>query len=355
MTTSPTVWLTSQQVNDEDVGTSNNDQDRADVVGLSNGGFVVAYTSNANGDNDVRMQLYDALGNAVGSGFEGSWFADSEFDPQLAAYDGGFVVVFEDLNSGSGTYDIRYYRYDNDGTTVVSAGTVRSDPGGAITLRDPRVDANSDGSFLVTYEYDDGNDESIRATAVDASDTVGTEFTVRADDSPTGATSNPTNPDMAILSNGNFVTVLEELDGSDADLEYSIRTQTGSVVSNINITSNTVDDADPRVTALEGGGFAITWVEDTTHLMIAVYENDGSVRKSATQIFGTNTYQDTSVAALKDGGFAIWFEDETTDKGWITRFDSSGTKVGFAVEVSNTANDHYEVDNIALLDDGRLA
>ncbi|MGV6800459.1 MAG: hypothetical protein ACWA5L_00880, partial [bacterium] len=355
MTTSPTVWLTSQQVNDEDVGTSNNDQDFADVVGLSNGGFVVAYTSNANGDNDVRMQLYDALGNAVGSGFEGSWFADSEFDPQLAAYDGGFVVVFEDLNSGSGTYDIRYYRYDNDGTTVVSAGTVRSDPGGAITLRDPRVDANSDGSFLVTYEYDDGNDESIRATLVSDADVAGTEFTVRNDDSPSDATSNPINADLAILSNGDFVTVYEELDGSDADLEFFIRSQTGTFVANINFTANAVDDADPRVTALEGGGFAITWVEDTTNLKLAIYENNGTLRTAPTSIFGTDVFDDTTIAALDDGGFAIFFEDETTNIGWITRFDSTGTKVGIEQQVSNSTNDHYEVDNIALLDDGRLA
>ena len=115
MTTTPTVWLDSFQVNTSATGF----QGMQDIVGLSNGNFLVVFADDSgavgtgNG-RDIIGVIYDAEGSIVTTAFQVNTFgnADTEETPAIAATnDGGFVMVYEDRDTTAPTQQILIQRY----------------------------------------------------------------------------------------------------------------------------------------------------------------------------------------------------------------------------------------------------
>ncbi|MEM7745949.1 MAG: calcium-binding protein, partial [Pseudomonadota bacterium] len=142
MTTTPTTWLDSFQVNTSSTGFQGNQ----DIVGLSNGNFLVVFTDSSGtvgsgANNDIVGVIYDAEGNIVETAFQVNTFgtADNEELPAIAATnDGGFVMVYEDRNAAG--QQILIQRYDDEGTSI-DTGFVQTDPG-AEFVSNPKVAVN---------------------------------------------------------------------------------------------------------------------------------------------------------------------------------------------------------------------
>jgi len=70
--TTATVWSSLGKVNTTDSSVDGNDQYHSRVIGLADGGFLVAWEDSTNtfshqlGANDIVGQRYDLLGNKVG-------------------------------------------------------------------------------------------------------------------------------------------------------------------------------------------------------------------------------------------------------------------------------------------------
>jgi hypothetical protein len=125
MTTNPTLFLASQQANTTDSGTTDNDQYDQQIVALTDGTFVVLWTSNtddgagAPNSTDIIGQRYDAEGSMMGVEFRANynWSMDTEGNFTAKALpDGKFVIAYEDTNV-DGT-SIRYDVLNADGTHV---------------------------------------------------------------------------------------------------------------------------------------------------------------------------------------------------------------------------------------------
>lgn len=155
MTTTPTTWLNNFQVNTR----STNFQGLQDVVGLSNGNFLVVYADDSGtvgtGTNrDINGVIYNAEGEIVTTAFQVNTFgaADSEEMPAIAATnDGGFVMVYEDRDTTAPTQQILVQRYDVTGTSIDS-GFVQFEPSTEF-VSNPKIAVNqADNSMFVTYQ-----------------------------------------------------------------------------------------------------------------------------------------------------------------------------------------------------------
>ncbi|WP_441276863.1 T1SS-143 repeat domain-containing protein [Tardiphaga sp. 172_B4_N1_3] len=86
-------------------------QDTPSVVGLKGGGFLVVWSSQTDWEADIKGQLYDANGSAVGNKFViNTTVIGSQLVPDTVALaDGGFVVTWSSINNGiSNIYGQRY-------------------------------------------------------------------------------------------------------------------------------------------------------------------------------------------------------------------------------------------------------
>ncbi len=357
MARTPHFWDTLGRVNKSLTGTSGNDQTDPQVVGLANGNMLVVYTDNTNSvdsanGTDVIGQLYGPEGKLIGGNFQLNTLrsAHDEGNAEVAALsDGGFVLVYEDVDSFGTT--LVWERFDDAGS-MQDRGVLQSDPGGSDLVFNPQVAVFDDDSFVVTYTRTTAGNSDVKARVVSDSGTVGSEITVRADpDDPRDAT-------VAVLSNGNFVAAFVEDDSGEAKLEFAIYTAAGALVRNDNIISSGSANDAPQVVALEDSGFAIVWsdLSDPTDgdIFARVFNNSGTDLAGLVTIEnGSVNATDPTVTALKDGGFAVVYDDNDKDALTAQSFDSLAATLGTRTLIES-APPSPETPAIGVLSDGRF-
>ncbi|MEM7744936.1 MAG: calcium-binding protein [Pseudomonadota bacterium] len=376
MTTTPTSWLDSFQVNTISTGS----QFAQDIVGLSNGNFLVVFadtddTIGTSAGADIVGVIYDAEGTIVTTAFQLNTFgtADDEETPTIAATnDGGFVMAYLDRDNSAPGQQILIERYNGAGTST-DTGFVQLEPLTAV-VSNPQIAVNqADNSMFVSYQWSDGNDDGIRGKRFDADLNVATGtpadgFVVGDDDDPSlsqGTFGNNT----AVLSNGNFVTVFSESDGSFAgsqNVEFRISNgTTGANDSNVQVSAaGGDDDVTPDVAALSGGGFVVVWLEEETtavgndngaNILFSRYNSTGTLQGSITTVADTsNEFADPAVIGLEDGGFFIAAYDTTNEAIQGTRYDASGNQVGGnMVQIESGITNVPDIE-LSLTTDGRI-
>jgi Ca2+-binding RTX toxin-like protein len=239
-------------------------QNNPSVAALSDGGYVVTWTSNGQdgSGNGIYSQRYDATGNTVGSEtLVNTTTADHQNNPSVAALsDGGYVVTWTNGHDGS-TNDIYSQRYDATGNTVGSETRVNTTT--ADDQQNPSVAALSDGGYVVTWmsnaNAQDGSGYGIFAQRYDATgNTVGSETLVN-----TTTFDHQWYPSVAALSDGGYVVTWMSVVGQDGSPGWGIYAQQydqlGNAVGGEILTSTASDLRDPSVAALSDGGYVVTW------------------------------------------------------------------------------------------------
>ncbi|MCB1494827.1 MAG: hypothetical protein KDJ86_03495 [Bauldia sp.] len=359
MVDTPTVWKPQHLVNTETDGW----QEDPIAIDIGLGRYIVVWEEGAGGPigtgpgDDLVGQIFDARGNPVGDAFQvnQSYTADDETDASLAMRPGGgFVMVYED-NDGLGT-SIRVDTYDADGNRIVTGvpETIADNPILA-TISNPEVAMRPDGSYLVAYQSKNLlGDTDIVGRIVSSSGTVGAQFTIfnEPDDA--------SNPDVAVLTNGNFVVVYEdEFMGADLDVKFTIVSPTGSIVTSGVVESAPEEEDEVQVAALAGGGFVAVWTDgfddgSSDGIRARIYDNNGNPAVGGAFTVNTTTagsQNEPGVVALEDGGFVVVWDDDNTDEVRGQRYDADGNKVG--VEFLAGTGDPTD-PTAALLGDGRF-
>ena len=239
------------------------DQNNSAGAALSDGGFVITWESNNQDGNGYGIfgQRYDASGNAAGGEFQiNTTTSDQQNGPSVTALnDGGFVVTWESNNQDGNNYGVFGQRYDASGTVQGSEFQVNTTTNSVQT--NSSVTALNDGGFVVTWESNnqDGDKHGIFGQRYDASgNAVGGEFQVN-----TTTSGEQLNSSVAALNDGGFVVTWES-ENQDGD-KYGIIGQrydaSGNAVGGefqVNTTTSG-EQLDSSVTALNGGGFVVTW------------------------------------------------------------------------------------------------
>ncbi len=134
-------------------------QERAQVVGLAGGWFVVVWDENSGLDGsayDVFARVFNGDGTAVGGQFQvnvetSSW----QYQPTITATaDGGFTISWSSFNSGSAgdgsAYGVFACSFDADGVALTGEVQVNEEISGGQTLSD--VAALNGGGFVGVWE-----------------------------------------------------------------------------------------------------------------------------------------------------------------------------------------------------------
>ena len=364
------------------------------TAALVDGGYIVAYVTSTSGvnTNSVRVRLFDETGNATGESVHIGAGTETNGQPSIVTLKGGHMVLvwttmtglyqqmLDDQGHAIGTPEaLTTSRGFAPTTTALSdGGYMVVWTGTGLTISAARYDTNGKlvGTILPittaalwggstqnaigattahTVELDNGNVLVIWDDyAVDGSDIgVGGQIINAAGQKVGGAFTASLNvdgyqylSDVTKLDNGTIVIVwaTESLASNNGDIAMRLLDASGNPVGNeVFVTSSSMPDDHPTITALEGGGFVITWTTlesergpDGSYypdIGYRVYDAGGNAITDAMLIQSTDfkLQRDVQVVALKGGGFvSAWRvyigNGEYSLYGQV--FDGAGNKVG---------------------------
>ncbi len=356
----------------------NNPQTNSTITTLADGGYVVAWVRNQNGNNDIYAQRYDANGNAVGSEYVVSNAANDQSRPSVTALaDGGFVVTWDSQRSQPNSSnpfpgsDIYARRYDASGNAVGSEFVVSNGVDRQVGQLSPSITALADGGFVVTWGSRVllGN-SSIYARRYDATgNATGSEFIISNTTSPYGSF-----PTIAALADGGFVVTWQRNPiSNNLDIYARRYDAAGNAVGSEFLISAV--GSEPAVSALANGGFVVTWAINS-----AIYARQYDANSNAVghefpirQEPGFNgrpplrSLGSPAVSSLADGEFvATWnsyffdyflwwgtaYVQRVVGTAYAQRYDASGSAVGSVFPLSNTGSRQFSPKVTALANGG---
>ncbi|MES9914680.1 MAG: Ig-like domain-containing protein [Candidatus Thiodiazotropha sp. 4PDIV1] len=342
-------------------------QNTPDVVTLANGDFVVVWESaNQDGDLDgVYFQRYDA--NGVAQGVEtlvNTTTTDDQDDPQITALsNGGFAIVWEALNQDGDGGGIYGRIFDASGLAVTNEFLINTTT--ANDQYDPHIAALDGGGFVVVWESNlqDGDAKGIYSQHYDNTGVAqGGETQVH-----TTTTGGQNDPRVSRLNDGGYIVVWDS--NATGSTELMAQRFDASGVANgtefqVNTTtSNTQDNGD--IAALSGGGFVIVWEswnQDGDKNGIYGQRFDAAGNPSGSEFlvntFTSNDQTSNEVIALEDGSFIVaWYsfdQDGDSYGVYAQQFDASGNKVNGEFQINTTTANSQAYPTLTLLQDGRL-
>ncbi|MBW8056141.1 MAG: hypothetical protein FVQ76_12670 [Nitrospira sp.] len=191
---------------------------------------------------------------------------------------------------------------------------------------------------------------------------AGVEFRVNDD-----ITFNQGSPNVAVLNDGNFVIAYA---GNNADANMHgvvarLYDPAGNPLTDEFIVNTGVADDQyaPSVSALDDGGFVVTWtsnLQDGSGLGVYGQRYDALANPVGAEFWVNTTTQrsqaSSEVATLADGGFVVtwnsWFQDGNKWGVYGQRFDDQGAPVGGEFQANMVTSRDQAVPQVAALTDG---
>ena len=252
--------------------TTASDQQNPAITALSDGGYVVTWTSSAQDGSGwgIYAQRYTAAGFATGGevGVNTTTVSDQR-DPSITALsDGGYVVTWMSLNQDGSGYGIYAQRYTAAG--VATGGEVLVNTTTADQQLNASITTLSDGGYVVTWmsaSLDESGWDVYAQRYTAAGVATGGEVLVN-----TTTANSQFYPAITALSDGGYVVTWMSWnqDGSGYGI-YAQRYTAAGVATGGEVRVNTTtasNQQDPAITALSDGGYVVTWMS---------YIQDGSV------------------------------------------------------------------------------
>ena len=332
-------------------------------VGLDGGGMVAVWFG-----PEVQARMYDENGDPVGTELTINENTSlQQFEPTATALSGGgFVVTWTEFGGTQNeSFDIRGRVFDADGNATGTEFIANTDI--ASPQRNSDVIGLSDGRFVIAWQTEDatvdGSGQAARARIfdLDGSESVA-EFTLNTD-----TASSQIEPSLSALPSGGFVAVWQTTFGND--IKGQIFDANGGKLGPeflINdITLSTQSDA--VVTTLADGTIVVAWytqfdaVDGSQAIKARLFDPDGTPQGGEflvnTDFAGTQS--EPAITALDTGGFAIsWRSDITlANSGRYAEikaqfFDASGNKSGTEFLVNVETDDVQRSPTITGLDGG---
>ena len=323
------------------------------IAALKNGDFVITWTSYY--DNKIYAQIFNSDGTKKGSEFRvNSLSQGSQTEPTVEALDdGGFIIAFRSVNNGSYAR-----RYDSSGIDV----------GEEFSLHDstshgsqPLVTALDNGRFLTTWS----SQTDIYGRIFDANNSPeSSEFMVN-----TFRTDSQRSAHVTKLKNGDFVITWasEGQDGSSYGI-FGQRYNTSGIKIGDEFQINTFtygEQRGPSITALEDGGFIVTWhsyLQDGDDLGVFGQQYNSVGVKIGAE-FQINKHIDdnqrySTAVGLSDGGFLVAWQSnsahEEMSEVYGQRFDKDREKVGGEFQINSHATYDQTKPSLTVLANGNI-
>ena len=312
-----------------------------DITELADGRILISWTSNTN--DDVYSRIYDQLGNLVVdfTPLSTVWNSGVQEGGRIAATpDGGWLVIYEDELSSSGT-GLRMEAYDSAGTLVDQHSI------GAVVGEDfvhGDIAVSSATSALIAYEELNGSADSDFEYRIynPSTDTISVASSMNF-----AGENLASRYHVETLTNGNYiVAAITHDNGSivnpyDWYVSFTIINASGGLVRPVTIIAeahgthgfahDSIKNFD--IETLANGNFVMSWIlkdfdSDITTVRHQIYNSTGNT-VGAEQITEAGTAQDefqSQLTPLDDGGYILsWFYDGSRT---AQRYDTNGNTVG---------------------------
>ena len=292
-----------------------NDQTAPVAVALADGGFVIAWASAreqavVNYDDGVYLQRFDSAGAPVGGETKVNDFYYLNQDrPSIAALsDGGFVVTWTSDVQSPHPPGIYAKHFGADG--IATGADLRIDTTSSGSHASSAAIGLADGGYVIVW---DGNGD-IHAQQFDAAGVA------KAAPSQVNTTSADLQfaPAATALADGGWVVTWQSQgqDGSESGIYLQRYSASGAAAGDeLQVNSTTAgNQAAPSVTALADGGFLVAWESAAqdgsgSGVYAQQYDASGHAVGTQTQVNSTTAGDQSAaaVAAAGDGGFiAAW-------------------------------------------------
>ncbi|WP_419905425.1 VCBS domain-containing protein [Kiloniella sp.] len=352
------VLVDEIQANTEPV----NNQSSPSVTGLSDGGWVVTWSSSGQdgSGSGVFGQGYNANGTKQGDEFQiNSYTSGTQSIPSVAALtDGGWVVTWQSYGQDGSKYGVFGQAYNADSTKKDNEFQVNTYF--SRSQNEASVTGLADGGWIVTWHSSrqDGSGYGVYGQAFNADGIPqGNEFQVNS------ATKYfQWKPSVTGLSDGGWIVTWESsgeiygqaynLDGTAQGSEFHINSYTDKSQSG------------SSVTGLTDGGWVVTWHsygqdQSGFGIVAKVYNSDGTERGEE---FLVNSHIDgwqtsSSVTALADGGWVVtWVSDGQDGSSYGVfgqAYNADGSRQGGEFQVNSyTTGLQFQPSVTALADGG---
>jgi Ca2+-binding RTX toxin-like protein len=307
-----------------------------DVAALKTGGFVAVWVDASDtppGTSiNIRARIFDASGAKTGGEFiVNTWTAGSQAAPSVTCLsNGNFVVSWHDASGVNlEEMDIKAQIFTPSGTKVGAEFLVNSTTENAQML--PSITALAGGSFVVTWQdLSETEFESynwiIKAQIFSADGVkVGDEFQVN-----TWMTSFQVNPDVTALEDGGFVISWSDDSGPPeeyGDIQARIFSATGTPAGpqfrvNASVPETQVE---PSLAGLAGGGFVATW-QDYALEPGGVY--GASIRAQVLAADGTRIGDPILVSTEAPGNQSVPDVAALENGGFVITWQDAGGEAG---------------------------
>ena len=277
---------------------------------LKNGNFLVSWAEGSN----IYGQIIASTGQKIGSSIDLGTFYYSLNRKVTALENGGFVLAYDDAQGGS--HNIKAKLFDDTGNALGSPFDVETYTGGA-GMSGLSISTMEDGGFIISWSG---------SSSVASDGSEGGVFFRRYD------------------VNGNA---------------QNSTTQVNAFISG--------SQRDPSVSALEGGGYVVTWTSEGGFSGIYSQIFDDNNNKVGSEFLTTGQGHNgnySEVVKTPDGGFTVVYtnfsQDDATNypmgTGGIAaqRYDNSGTKIGSEILINTTVLNHQQMPSVSLMSDGGL-
>ncbi len=299
-------------------------QNGGTVVGLSNGGFVIAIDQQDSGiasGQDVTARVFGANGLPVtGEFLLGSSPTPATQGTELAALPGGgFVAVWTDNTDGDNDLFARVY--DNSGTPLGPEFAVAVNQGGGTQQDQHEVAALSNGNFAVAWRTDDissGDNDGAGGIGYRIFGPDGTPVTsdLLAN---TDITGHQNEPSIAALPDGGFVVSWSTNDTAADGDGTAIRAQRfdaagAKVGTEFTVNENTAGNQQQAAIAADADGNLVAVFRQSDPVGATADNTEIGARVISFGLDG-KTYVEDGAPLLVDSGITLTDLDSTTLDG----------------------------------------
>lgn len=353
--------------------TSNVQQDSS-VAALANGGYIVVWdTKNQDDDNNIEFnmhaQRYDNSGTALGDEFLINSTTDRSQQKArvIGLNDGGFVVVWQSYidTSGPEPFEIRGRKFNDSGVADDVEFQVNV---GDYFVSTPSIASLADGGFVITWNsYEqDGDNTGVVSRIFNADGSAQTDDIIVNTYTESAQSAGKVTP----LTNGGYIVAWNSWmqDGSRMGSYFQKFNSDGIAngeETQINLTTEHYQGS-VTIAALGGGGFAAVWVDNnasgsdtgTYDVKGNIYAEDGTLILSELLInqYTVDSQKTPAITVLSDGSFVVtWVSNgQDGDGGGIygRHFAVNGTALNDEFLINSTTADGQDEVAITALDNG---
>ncbi len=289
----------------------------------SNGNFAATWTDlagNDGNDEGVYIREFAADGNPQGGEFiANTKRTQNQGNSTLgSASNGDYVAVWRDDNGFDGDRSGVFFRRFSNGGSPKDPNDVELANTTNGNQKEPSVDSEPDGDFLVVWTGPSGSNKGVFARRFNANGSP------KANEQVVDTASELFAPDVATNANGRFVAVWR--DGTDDLVRARVFDNSGNPATGaFKVDTSPNNQFAPSVGMDQNGDFIVAWQQNASGgIQYRRFDASGNP-KEGTRTASQDNKKDysPSLSISPDGRFCIAWRDEN-EVAWARTFQSNG-------------------------------